>query len=282
MNRFIAIDVETANSDYASICQAGMAIFENGSLTGTWESYVDPEDYFEGINVSIHGIDETKVVGAPKIPDILQAINRKFPGEIFVHHTAFDRLSFDKAARKHNEQPLNVRWLDSARVVRRVWEQFRYSGYGLANLAQHFDINFKCHDALEDARTAGEITCRAIKDSGHSVEEWLDLSHSKISPSRIDVEGNPEGLFFGETLVFTGALSMPRIKAAAFAAESGCTVLDDVTAKTTILVVGAQDLRKLAGNEKSSKQRKAEKFIAQGQSIKMLTESDFMDMIKKY
>ena len=66
MNRYVAIDGETANSDYSSICQIGLAIFDDGNVIETWKSYVDPEDYFDTINVSIHGIDEKTVLGAPK------------------------------------------------------------------------------------------------------------------------------------------------------------------------------------------------------------------------
>lgn len=60
---FVAIDVETANADMASICQIGLARYENGVLADEWKSYVDPQDYFDGINVSIHGIDESTVHG---------------------------------------------------------------------------------------------------------------------------------------------------------------------------------------------------------------------------
>jgi DNA polymerase-3 subunit epsilon len=39
--------------------------------------------------------------------------------------------------------------------------------------------------------------------------------------------------------------------------------------------VGDQDIRVLAGQEKSSKQRKAEELRAKGQGIRILGESDF-------
>ena len=65
---FVALDVETANADMASICQIGLARYENGSLVEEWKTYVDPEDYFDGINISIHGIDEATVKGAPPCP----------------------------------------------------------------------------------------------------------------------------------------------------------------------------------------------------------------------
>jgi hypothetical protein len=58
---------------------------------------------------------------------------------------------------------------------------------------------------------------------------------------------------FGETVVFTGSLTLPRREAAALAASVGCEVASGVTKSTTLLVVGDQDVRKLAGNERSSK-----------------------------
>ena len=52
-----------------------------------------------------------------------------------------------------------------------------------------------------------------------------------------------------------------------------------MTKDTTLLVVGDQDLRVLHGHEKSSKHRKAEMLIAQGQSIRILGESDFRRIV---
>jgi DNA polymerase III subunit epsilon len=60
---FVALDVETANADMTSICQVGFARFESGVLVHEWKSYVDPEDYFDAVNVSIHGINEHAVRG---------------------------------------------------------------------------------------------------------------------------------------------------------------------------------------------------------------------------
>ena len=71
---FVAIDVETANADMASICQIGLAKYVNGVLSKEWKTYVDPEDYSDGINVSIHGIDESLVRGAPNF----QAVSETF------------------------------------------------------------------------------------------------------------------------------------------------------------------------------------------------------------
>ena len=84
---------------------------------------------------------------------------------------------------------------------------------------------------------------------------------------------------YGETIVFTGTLSIPRQEAAELAANSGCKVVPNVTKKITILVVGTQDKSKLNGYEKSSKHRKVEALIGKNVDIQILSESDFSELI---
>jgi DNA polymerase-3 subunit epsilon len=92
-------------------------------------------------------------------------------------------------------------------------------------------------------------------------------------------EANPDGPLFGNVVVFTGALSVPRQEAATAAAAAGCEVATSVTKHTTRLVVGDQDIRRLAGADKSSKHRKAEELMAKGQPIRVVGESDFGQLI---
>ena len=67
---FVAIDVETANADMSSICQVGIAHYVNGQIQEEWKTYINPEDYFDAFNISIHGIDEVTVWVRPRFPDL--------------------------------------------------------------------------------------------------------------------------------------------------------------------------------------------------------------------
>lgn len=275
---FVAIDVETANSDLSSICQVGVACFSDGSLHNSWESLVNPEDFFDPINISIHGIDERMVRSSPTWDEVYSKVNLYLQGNIVVSHTAFDRVAVLQACEKGNHAVCECQWLDSARVVRRVWPIFAQSGYGLANVAAKFGIKYRQHDALEDARCAGEILLRAITESGLNIDQWLVRVKQPIGSSstgQITRHANPEGLLHGEVLVFTGQLEIPRREAADAAAAAGCEVAAGVTKHTTLLVVGDEDVRKLAGHDKSSKHRKTEELIAKGQHIRIISESDF-------
>ena len=86
---------------------------------------------------------------------------------------------------------------------------------------------------------------------------------------------------YGEILVFTGALEIPRREAADLAASIGCKVVAGLTKKTTMLVVGDQDITKLAGKAKSSKHVKAKQLIAKGQAIRIIKESDFKELVNQ-
>jgi len=279
---FVVVDVETANADLSSICQIGIATFESGKLADAWVSLVNPEDEFDPINVSIHGIDGHQVKDAPNWAGVFPSVTARLHNRIVVSHTPFDRLALASACDRSEVAVCSCTWLDSARVVRRAWTEFSKSGYGLSNVAAHFGINYRAHDALEDARCAGELMLRAMAETGLTVEQWLTRVEQPIDPSAASGhrrDGNPDGELFGEVLVFTGALAIPRREAADAAAAAGCRIDAGVTKHTTLLVVGDEDVRKLNGQDKSSKHRKAEQLIANGQPIRILGESDFKRIV---
>lgn len=281
---FVAIDVETANADMSSICQIGLARFRKDRLVEEWKTYIDPEDYFDVINVSIHGIDEKTVKGAPVITDVSGEIYRFLDDYVSVCHTHFDRVAVKQAFEKYNLRHPRCKWLDSARVARRTWLDFSQRGYGLCNVCAFLGYEFTPHDALEDAKAAAFIFNSAIEKTGLDIEGWLRRVEQPIDPSKtgcaIKRDGNPEGPLYGEVIAFTGALEIPRREAADIAALIGCHVDPGVTKKTTILVVGDQDIKKLAGHKKSSKHRKAEEFISKGLAIRILRETDFRELAK--
>lgn len=279
---FVAVDVETANADYSSICQIGIAEFENWELINKWSSLINPDDYFDPFNISIHGIKESDVKKSPTFDQVYSELQNRLSNKVTVHHMPFDRVAISRACEKYGLNILTPKWLDSAKVARRTWDEFAYRGFGLANLAEHLKITFGHHDALEDAIVAGKIIQEACKLKNLDLADWFDKTSRPISLiySGEKLEGNPEGAFYGENIVFTGTLSMTRGEAAKLAADVGCNATNSVTKETTLLVVGTQDMSKLAGYEKSSKHRKAEELINKGLHIKILSEKDFKKMIE--
>lgn len=278
MTSFVAIDVETANAFMGSICQIGAVRFEEGREVESISWLVDPLDDFDPLNISIHGINEQIVRGQPCFAERHAELDHFTMGAVTVCHTHFDRVALMQACAAGEHPPLTCRWLDSARVARRAWPEVAHSGFGLAPLAKRFGFSFRHHDAVEDARVAGLILLRAIADTGREIEDWFTGVEGSLSglDKPIRRSGDGDGPLVGEKIAFTGALSIPRRLAADRAHQLGAAVEPNVTKETTLLVVGDQDLSKLAGQSKSSKHRKAEQLIANGQPIRIVAESDFM------
>ena len=136
-------------------------------------------------------------------------------------------------------------------IARRAWpDRYGARGWGLKNVANDLGISFDHHDALEDARAAAEIVLHACAVRKLEIDGWLQRVNHPIFPPLPGSapserrEGNTEGPLNGETLVFTGALGIPRREAADLAASASCSVAPNVTKNVTILVVGTQDMSK--------------------------------------
>jgi DNA polymerase III subunit epsilon len=271
------------------VCQIGAVVFIDGNVHHTWETLVNPNDYFDERNVALHGITPEQVAEAKTFPEVFGALADLIAGQIVLHHCSFDRIAFSRSIELHELDDVACQWLDGARVVRRAWPEYSKSGYGLNSIARVLGIKFKHHSALEDARAVGEILLNAIRHTQIELDQWLKRVHLPINPSdrrsststsKCARPGDPAGALHGETIVFTGKLLMIREQAAELAAKAGCDVADNVTKATTLLVVGDQDIRVLAGHPKSSKHRKAEELISKGQALRILTETDFLQVMK--
>lgn len=126
------------------------------------------------------------------------------------------------------------------------------------------------------------IMLRACQDTALNPAAWQERIRQPVFPRRpeqraaqIAHEGNADGPLYGETIVFTGALSEPRRELVRQAVEWGCDYRPNVSKSVTMLVVGTQDERKLRGHGKSGKHRRAEELIRKGHDIRILTEDDF-------
>ncbi len=288
---FVALDLETANPDFSSICQIGIVRFYQGHALDRWETLVNPETTFARANKGVHGIRAQDVKDAPTYLQVFGDVKRLLQGQVVVHYTFFDRKAMNAAHKRYGLPPLQCSWLDVSSVVRGTWPQFARRGYGLSDMTKFLGIELdQHHRAVVDARAAGEVFVRAMAESKTPLGDWVKLYESQAEPgssgrgrrsypSPVTREGNADGPLAGEVLVFTGELSMSRVQAADIAANAGCEVKSNVTKKTTILVVGDQDLSLLAGHRKSSKQRKAEAYIEQGQAIRVIGESDFLALV---
>ncbi|WP_375342191.1 3'-5' exonuclease [Yoonia maritima] len=169
--RFIAVDVETAAYDVASICQIGLAFVRFDHSIETYSTYIDPCMRFAESNTRLHGIDAETVKDAPTFVEALPELRRVLETHPLVQHSRFDEKSFDAACRLAQLPILKSIWIDSVSVARKAWPEFRGNGgHGLANLRQELGLQFRHHDAGEDARAAAEVIFKAEISLGAEIK----------------------------------------------------------------------------------------------------------------
>lgn len=293
-NDFNCIDVETANNSLSSICQIGLVVVGSGKIAETWERLVNPKADFSNFNVGIHHITADHVRDSPELPDIWDALRALTQGRPLVYHSPawFDRHALTQAAEKYGLPQLDVEWVDSSRIVRDVWpERYGKKGFGLADLARDFEIEFQHHDGLEDATATATITLEALKDSGTSIREWAQglpsprvrtRARPEWASSVAGMKGSANDQLVGQRIVFTGRLAVTRKEAKRMAEEAGAEVDDNVQHATTMLVVGEYTDASQADTKavsKSGKQTESERRIEAGQEIAILAEREFWDLL---
>jgi DNA polymerase-3 subunit epsilon len=279
--RFIALDVETANSDPSSICQIGLAFVDESNQIEVVCKLIDPRQPFNSINTSIHGIGPSDVKGMPTFKEVYSHIAPILSEQPIVQHSDFDRKAISAACAHWKISSGAFNWVDSVIIARKAWPEFiGNGGHGLANLKDALRLDFTHHNAGEDAKAAAQIVLLAEKKKGIDFLQLAQRSTPKRNYAKTtSIEGQPTGKLLGNVAVFTGSLTMSREEAAKFAATAGISVRTTVTAKTTLLIVGDQDLSVLAGHEKSAKHRKAEQSIADGRPIRIIGESEFIALV---
>ncbi|MCB5409598.1 3'-5' exonuclease [Pseudogemmobacter sp. CC-YST710] len=159
--RFFALDVETANNERGSICQIGVAAVTLEGQIRTWVSYVNPETDRWTCSF-VHGITDRMVQDAPKFATALAPLRRMLEGKVVWQHSSFDRTAIFAACERYGLERPEWDWQDSVRLARSTWPELKGNGgHGLASLKKYLGLQFRHHDAGEDARAAAEIVLRA-------------------------------------------------------------------------------------------------------------------------
>ena len=262
-------------------------------------SYIfQPADWFDGFNMSLHGINPEMVAGAPSWPVICERLVGFADGAPFVSHYApFDMGVVRDACDLCGLEWPELRYTCTVSISRMVWPGL--SSYSLPLLCSELGIpvdRARHHEALYDSRLAAEVLRRAIDVKGAAglrdllERTWIRFgeiapdgwfgSHPRALTARsipeADPSADPDSPYYGKVVVFTGELAMVRRNAWQLVAEAGGQPADNVTKKTNMLICGYQDMIKLANGEtKSNKLRRADTLHAEGHPIEILTERDF-------
>ncbi|WP_165921194.1 exonuclease domain-containing protein [Paenibacillus albiflavus] len=302
---FVSIDFETANSSRNSICSVGIVVVKNGEITDSYYSLVKPPTLdFDDINISIHGITPKDVKNKPTFRELWKEILPYLVGnDVIAHNVSFDFSALRAVLAYYNLDFPELNYYCSYLLSKKVWPGLL--SYKLTAVAKEINYQFKHHEALEDAQAAAKIIIEVCQI--HNSESLSDLySKLEMTPGRLFIDGyTPASIglaqsklklkakdissnntefdethpFYQKVVVFTGTLqSRLRKEAMQEVVNLGGICNDGINKHTNFLVMGEQDFARIGG-DKSSKIKKAEQLLANGQEIELLSEVDFIRLL---
>ena len=249
MHSFVALDVETANRNYASICAFGAARFEHGQVVERVYQLVDPEEKFEPRNIKVHGIHPGDVAGQPTFAQIAPTLERWVCGDLVVHHGHFDRSAVHQASALWQVPPPRWDWLDSSQVVRRAWPEYSRRGYGLKNVAARIGFEFEHHNPLEDAIAAGEVLLAAAAIIGvsnlGSLDYALRRSPTPAASYQLGLLADDDQRLHNQLVVFSRRSRIPHERPDVIdsARRQGREIGQRSSKRTTLIVCGDDEVR---------------------------------------
>lgn len=166
MINFAAIDFETANKEYTSICSVGIVIVREGRMVDSFYSLVKPTpNYYPWFYTRVHGIKKEDTMDAPLFPEVWARAAEKIEGlPLVAHNKSFDenvlKTTFKHYKMRYPNYPFfctleaSKKLLPSPDIIEnhRLPTVAKYCGYDLAN---H-------HNALADAEACAAIAIKIL------------------------------------------------------------------------------------------------------------------------
>lgn len=276
-NTFVALDFETANSSHTSACEIGLVKVENGIIVDKFYSLIKPpNNEYAKVNILIHGITSDMTENSPTFDEIWPYV-KEFIGDniIVAHNKSFD-LSIIC-------QTLEYYSLEIPKFTTEC--TYEIFGTSLTEVCLAFRIERLYHNALIDAEVCATIYINHLNNikpdfSIVNISKKSNLfdftGHERIQGDCLkpDFEnGDTECPFFKKKVVITGVFSkISRQQIAQLLKEKGADLDTGVTEKTNYIISGM--------DPGPSKIRKFETLKKGGFDINLVSENDFLEMIK--
>lgn len=187
---FVVIDVETTglSAQANRITEVALLRVQNGAITETFESLINPQQYIPPFIAEYTGITNTMVFGKPTFAELSTDLSRFVkhydPTVIVGHNVSFDHgfvaASYSRAGIELPYGPLAGSGVTplvcTARLARMLLPNLKKRS--LKHVADYFGIKIKArHRAMGDAEATAKVLIRFldIAREEHEVEELEDL-----------------------------------------------------------------------------------------------------------
>ncbi|MDF2851661.1 MAG: Exonuclease RNase and polymerase [Sphingobacterium multivorum] len=301
---FIVLNFDTATEYRNSICQIELSIVQNNKVTETKKWLIKPNSYPFLENTYENGITAEMVKDSPEFDIVWKEIKPILENQLIVTHNAGFHISALRKVLDYYELEYPTFNHFCTSIVAKKTNP--YIGiYVFDYLVDSFNIHKKSPKTVQIA----EITKRILKDfSGDNIEDYLqsigvDIGYFK-NPNKFipcltkrtyvkkeDKYGlkdlptdssthNPDSIFYGAEVVFTGTLvSMQRKEAVKKISMIGGIPSDSLKTTTNYLVCSNDDVKNMSPDKMTGKYKKAISFAAKGHDIEIIDELTFLENI---
>jgi DNA polymerase-3 subunit epsilon len=224
---FVVFDLETTggSSEEDAVTEIGAVKVRGGEVLGEFATLVDPERGIPPQIVSLTGITQFMVTGAPRMSEVLPAFLEFASGCVLVAHNSGFDITFMKAACRR----LGYAWprppvVCTVKLARRVLAKQETPSHRLSALAVYFRATTQPnHRALADAKATVDVLHGLLERVGsvgvQSLEELLDYAPEVTAAQRrkrtlaADLPSDPGVYLFrgpSEEVLYVGTASNLR------------------------------------------------------------------------
>ncbi|MDA8389189.1 MAG: 3'-5' exonuclease [Gammaproteobacteria bacterium] len=167
VNRFLALDFETASRSRTSACALGLvAVSDNGIVTAETFLIRPPRPHFEFTH--IHGLTWEDVREAPTFAELWPRISTYLEQADFLvaHNAPFDQGVLGRCCEHYGLRAPERPFFCTVQIARRQWGIYPTR---LPDVCAQLGIALSHHDAGSDARACAEIALRAGREGWRPV-----------------------------------------------------------------------------------------------------------------
>ncbi len=181
MMDFTAIDFETATDRQNSACSVAAVEVQGGEIARSYSTLIRPPRLeFSPFNIEIHGITPEMVEHERDFTGIWPELRPFLDGHIVLAHNApFDMGVLKSSLLANHIEPPEFLHCCTVQIARKAWPEL--PNHKLNTVGAFLHVDFRHHDALEDARACAAIPLAAAERLGvDSVEALAAGLHVSI------------------------------------------------------------------------------------------------------
>ena len=287
---YSVVDIETTglSRTHDSILEISALYYAQGSLVDSYHSLIKPPGgYVPNFITGLTGITSSMVKDAPSIEEVLPGFS-SFVGDSIVlgWNVAFDVGFLHENLLRHEGRGMTNDYVDVMRIALHVHPELR--SHKQTDVARFYGISARgAHRAEADClicNSCYEALKKDILSKGYTLEDYARAcSHTgaKAVLPTDPTSKDPTHPLYEKVCVFDGTLwHMSTKDAMQKLADIGGIPADYITKKTNYLVVGSYSSRDVLFG-KSAKQDKARLYCEKGCEIRVITEGEFLELLKK-